>query len=93
MKASRANHGWMEPTLPGKTPTPRMPTPLSRTVVVSKRRSPARISRTAAAMTARPVTIIVRSKIVADGCRMTLSGGRVAPRSLISLEFVVYSAG
>ncbi len=40
-----------------------------------------------------PTTIIDRSKIVADGCSTRPSGGRVPPRSLISLPPVVYGAG
>jgi hypothetical protein len=40
-----------------------------------------------------PATIIATSKMVADGCRMMLFGGIVAPRSLIVLSAVSNGAG
>ena len=40
-----------------------------------------------------PVTTIVRSKIAAEGCRTTLSGGSDAPRWLSVFAWVVNTAG
>ena len=59
---------------------------------VERRPSPA-WRHAAAPSTRSPPTIIVRLKIVAEGCRTSPSGGRVPPRSLISLPPVVYGAG
>ena len=39
------------------------------------------------------MAIIDRSKIMAEGWKMRLFGGRVPPRSLISLPPVVYACG
>jgi hypothetical protein len=43
----------------------------------------------AAARIIAPVTSMVMSKIAADGCSTTLSGGRVPPRSLMAFSEVL----
>ena len=61
--------------------------------MVTERRPNARWTNTDAIVTRTPITIMETSKIVADGWKMRLSGGRVPPRSLISFPPVVKVTG
>ncbi len=75
--------------LPGKIPTPNTAMPITRTEIQVRFPNLARRRPTAAAMIRAPLRIMVALKMRADGCRMMLLGGVVAPRSLISLSWVV----
>jgi hypothetical protein len=74
--------------VPGKIPTPRMPTPSSPAGIVIAHLLRARCRQYAAMMTSSPVTIIVQLKMAADGCRIRLCG-RMAARSLTVLRWVL----
>ena len=67
--------------------------PNSASGIVTALRPNARCTKNAPATITMPATIIATSKMVADGCRMMLFGGIVAPRSLIVLSAVLNGAG